>query len=114
MRERRQKDKQLYEELFRRIGALAEDGRIHLQAGDHLRLGETLDACHGLLEEIGVSTPLLNRLAAAARRAGALGAKLSGAGLGGNVIALAEPERTAAVEEDLRASGAVAVFRTSL
>ena len=44
-----------------------------------------------LLGELGVSTPALDGLVAAARAAGAYGAKLTGAGLGGAVIALTPP-----------------------
>jgi mevalonate kinase len=114
VRERRARDEGRYEELFRRIGGLAEDGRGYLERGDLRRLGETLNACHDLLQAVGVSTPLLDRLTDAARKAGALGAKLSGAGLGGNIIALVDPGHCAAAEAELRASGAAAVFRTDL
>ena len=47
-----------------------------------------MDENHRLLQEIGVSCPELDALVAAARAAGALGAKLSGGGRGGNMIAL--------------------------
>ena len=47
-----------------------------------------MDENHALLQEIGVSCPELDALVAAARAAGALGAKLSGGGRGGNMIAL--------------------------
>jgi len=54
-----------------------------------------------------VSSPELELLIKAARSAGALGAKLSGGGRGGNMIALVEDEYTGEVEEALRAAGAV-------
>ncbi len=114
VRERRRADPARYEGLFKFIGALAAKGREYLEDGDREMLGQTMLECHGMLEAIGVSTPGLNRLVAAARNAGAFGAKLSGAGLGGNVIALIDPPNCAAVESALRASGAVAVHRTSL
>ncbi|MGE5072813.1 MAG: mevalonate kinase, partial [Anaerolineae bacterium] len=57
-----------------------------------------------------------NRLVDAARRAGALGAKLSGGGRGGNMIALIDPAMTTArltpIEETLRKAGAKRVIRT--
>jgi mevalonate kinase len=114
VRERRQAEPARYAEWFAQIGGLADKGRTFLESGGREMLGETMNACHGLLQTIGVSTPGLDRLAAAARAAGAAGAKLSGAGLGGNVIALAEPQDFPAVESGLRSSGAVAVFHTSL
>jgi mevalonate kinase len=114
VRERRDADPARYDELFRRIGSLAEEGRGHLVSGRISQLGATLDRCHELLRAIEVSTPALDHMVEAARGAGAYGAKLSGAGLGGNIVALADPARLAAVEAALRASGAAAVFRTSL
>ncbi|MFT7626134.1 MAG: mevalonate kinase, partial [Myxococcota bacterium] len=51
-------------------------------------------ANHALLREVGVSTPELEKLVKVARQAGALGAKLTGSGLGGFVVVLARsPER---------------------
>jgi mevalonate kinase len=114
VRERRDADPARYDGLFRRIGDLAEEGRGHLVSGRIPQLGETLNRCHELLRAIEVSTPALDRMVEAARGAGAYGAKLSGAGLGGNIVALADPARLVAVEAALRASGAAAVFRTSL
>jgi mevalonate kinase len=67
-----------------------------------------------LLREMGVSAPVLERLVAAAQEAGALGAKLSGAGRGGNVIALVKPEARRVVEEALFAAGARHVISTTV
>lgn len=68
------------------IGALVE------QAGGLLdrprELGAALDENHALLRRLGVSTPALDELCAMARAHGALGAKLSGSGGGGVVMAL--------------------------
>ncbi|MBN1440696.1 MAG: mevalonate kinase [Anaerolineales bacterium] len=114
VRERRQADPQRYDGLFRKIGELAEEGRRLLEAGQAAPLGAAMNRCHGLLTNLGVSTPLLDRMADAARQAGAFGAKLTGAGLGGNVIALVDPARIPEVEAALTASGAAAVYRTNL
>ena len=59
---------------------------------------------HGLLSGLGVSTPELDALVHAARAAGALGAKLTGAGGGGAVIALA-PDRGEEVLRRWRSMG---------
>jgi mevalonate kinase len=69
-----------------RIGALVQEARDVLH--DAPALGELLDENHALLQAIGVSTPALDRLVELARGAGALGAKLAGAGGGGVVLAL--------------------------
>ncbi len=59
---------------------------------------------HGLLSAIGVSTIELDDLVYAARHEGALGAKLTGAGGGGCMIALAEEENLSKIEKSIRAS----------
>jgi mevalonate kinase len=69
-----------------RIGALVREAEAALE--DVPALGALLDENHALLAEIGVSTPTLDALVALARRAGAAGAKLAGAGGGGVVLAL--------------------------
>lgn len=71
-----------------RIGALVGEARTAIH--DPRQLGELLTENHAHLREIGVSTPELDELVALAMEAGAYGAKLSGAGGGGIVIALVE------------------------
>ncbi|MGO2655087.1 MAG: mevalonate kinase [Pseudoclavibacter sp.] len=74
---------------------LAELGRITAEAVDDVRagdvsgLGQKMNDAHRLLAELGVSNARLDQLTAAARSAGAVGAKLTGGGRGGCVIALA-------------------------
>jgi mevalonate kinase len=82
---------------LRELGALADTGTAALLAGDGAALGAAMDRAHALLGELGVSTPQLDALCEAARTAGAWGAKLTGAGGGGAVIAIAAREREAAV-----------------
>lgn len=101
-----------YEALFDAIGELVKAARQSLEAGDLPALGRLMDENHRLLQAIGVSCPELDALVQAAKGAGALGAKLSGAGRGGNMIVLVTPERAAAVEQALRAAGAVRVIFT--
>ncbi len=110
VRERWEEDRARYEGLFRRIGEVVLAGREAIERGDLKRVGELMDENHRLLVEMGVSCPELDRLVETAREAGALGAKLSGAGWGGNMIALVEEEAIARVSEALRKAGAVAVF----
>ena len=71
------------------MGELAKAGERALAAGDLPTLGHLFNLAHGLLSAVGVSTPTLETLVYSARDAGALGAKLTGAGGGGAVIALA-------------------------
>jgi mevalonate kinase len=64
-----------------------------LQSEDDDELGSLMNRNHELLRQIGVSTPRLDRLVVAAKKAGALGAKLTGAGGGGCIIALCDDKK---------------------
>ncbi|MBV8757163.1 MAG: mevalonate kinase [Deltaproteobacteria bacterium] len=85
---------------LKELGALADTGTQALMRRDIDALGRDMNRAHALLAELGVSTPLLDALCDVARKLGAHGAKLTGAGGGGAVIALAprdkEPEILAA------------------
>jgi mevalonate kinase len=94
----------LYGRFFRLAGELARAGREALGTGDLEALGELMDAAQGLLNALGVSTAILERMIGIARGAGALGAKLTGAGGGGAIIALA-PSGNDAIVGELRAAG---------
>jgi mevalonate kinase len=101
-----------YEALFDGCGAVTGAARAAIEAGDLAQVGQLMNQNQALLEEMGVSGPELERLVGAARAAGALGAKLSGAGRGGNMVALVETETETAVREALLAAGAQAVLQT--
>ncbi|HZW89401.1 MAG TPA: mevalonate kinase [Myxococcaceae bacterium] len=78
-----------YGRLFKEMGRLAVEGTEALEAGDLESLGDAMNVNHGLLAGAGVSSPPLDTAVDALRRAGALGAKLTGAGGdGGAVVAL--------------------------
>ncbi|MBW7958123.1 MAG: mevalonate kinase [Anaerolineae bacterium] len=99
-----------FEAIFDACGRIASEGRAALAAGDMTAIGELMNENQSWLERMTVSSPPLERLIHAAREAGALGAKLSGAGRGGNMIALVTPELEEAVVAALMAAGAVRVF----
>ncbi|TAK12114.1 MAG: mevalonate kinase [Anaerolineae bacterium] len=82
-------DRQGYERLFAGCGDIAVRARAAIEGGDVGALGLLMNENHALLQKMGVSSPELDRLVDAARAAGAAGAKLSGGGRGGNMIALA-------------------------
>ena len=93
-----------HERRFDEIAAVVEAGARAAEAGDAAALGRAFDANHALLAALGVSSPEVEALVAAARGAGALGAKLTGGGAGGAVVALA-PE-SGRVAGALAAAGA--------
>jgi len=81
------------------IGDVVREGEDALREGDSAELGTLMDVDHGLLAALGVSSRSLDAMVWAARDAGALGAKLTGAGGGGCVVALDESDDTLAALE---------------
>ena len=74
------------------IGDIVREGETVLGSGDTETLGELMDFNHGLLAALGVSSRSLDTMVWAARDAGAIGAKLTGAGGGGCIVALDETD----------------------
>jgi mevalonate kinase len=101
-----------FEALFDAVGQVTHAARRHIESGAVTPLGALMDQNHSFLQELGVSSLDLDRLCQAARQAGALGAKLSGGGRGGNMIALAWPEAASQVASALLRAGAVRAFPT--
>jgi mevalonate kinase len=114
VRERWQQDRQRFDGLFGAIGQIVIEIREHLAAGDLIALGSALSRNQDLLREIGVSSPELERLIAAALAAGALGAKLSGGGGGGIMLALVAANRQETVARALLEAGATQVTQTAV
>ncbi|PMP85509.1 MAG: mevalonate kinase, partial [Roseiflexus castenholzii] len=114
VRRRWQEDPARYEALFDLVADVVHQARHALARGDVATLGALLDRNQEALEQIGVSSPELERLITAARRAGAAGAKLSGGGWGGVMIALVDPETVVSVREALLAAGAARVLETTV
>ena len=73
-----------------------------------------MDQNHALLQEMTVSSSELDKLVEAARKAGALGAKLSGGGRGGNMIALVKQETERPVAAALMEAGAKRTITTTI
>ena len=95
-----------YDQIFIKIGEISRNAAELIQAGSPAKLGSLMDENHNLLKSLGVSTPELDHLVISARKAGALGAKLSGGGLGGIIIALIE-EGGGQIAEEVVQAGAV-------
>jgi len=110
VRDARKRQPGLYEKIFDDIDALVLQSVSAIQENNIEALGEYMNINHGLLNALQVSSPELERLIGISRDAGALGAKLTGGGGGGAMIALcgdesaAESVRTALVEVGFEAS----------
>lgn len=93
--------------LLEELGRLAAEAEYDLANGRAKNMGERMTRAHKILAELGVSTPQLDSLVRTACAHGALGAKLTGGGGGGCVIALAESAEDARkVSAALREAGA--------
>lgn len=95
---------------FQEIGLLARLGEQALRSGDWPELGRLMNLNQLILERIGVSCPELEALNDAALAAGALGAKLSGSGGGGIMIALTMPTDRERVAAAIDAAGGEAII----
>ena len=88
VRERKEKDPEKYNPIFDRAENIAYLAKDALQDEDYKEVGKLMNENHKLLQQIEVSSKELDFLVKLARDHGALGAKLTGGGLGGNMIAL--------------------------
>jgi mevalonate kinase len=88
VKERREKEPEKYGLIFQEAEALVKDSRKQLEAFNLNKVGENMNRNHTLLQQIGVSCPELDLLVDLARNNGALGAKLTGTGRGGYMVAL--------------------------
>lgn len=100
--------------LFQQIGDIVRNAHTALQVGDTVNLGHLMNENHSCLQQLTVSSPELDHLVKTAIKAGALGAKLSGGGRGGNMIALTTPERAPYIQSALLNAGAKNVYPTEI
>ena len=96
-----------YETIFDQIGHLTMSASEAVKSGQLNELGELMNLCHGYLNALQLSTPELEEMIHVARQNGAVGAKLTGGGGGGSMIALC-PDSSAPVKAAIEAAG----FRT--
>jgi hydroxymethylglutaryl-CoA reductase len=99
-----QRNRALYERIFDEIDALTLHAVKALAANDLHQLGELMNICQGQLNALQVSSWEIEELLQIARDNGALGAKLTGGGGGGSVIALC-PEDSDRVVRAMRNAG---------
>lgn len=89
-------------------------GKAALVAGDWAAVGDLVNVHQGLLDTLNVNAPQLANLIFAARGAGALGAKFSGAGGGDCMFAVVDPENRAQVESAIRQHGTLVELETGV
>jgi len=94
VKERKEKNPKKYDEIFSRAENITYLAKRALEEGDYKGVGKLMNENHKLLQQIEVSSRELDFLVQVAVKCGAVGAKLTGGGLGGNIIALT-PGKTA-------------------
>ena len=105
-------DKQKWEKVFDKIGEIAKKAKEKIENGE--LIGDLMNQNHALLQDMTASSQELDQLVDAARTAGALGAKMSGGGRGGNMIALVKPEIAETVARSLKEAGAKNTIITTI
>ena len=93
-----------YEGIFDQIAQLTSAGTDALISAHYTELGECMNLCQGYLNALQLSTPELEELIHIARANGAMGAKLTGGGGGGSIVALC-PDEQDRVANAMRAEG---------
>ncbi|MBP2478560.1 mevalonate kinase [Crossiella equi] len=108
VRERFEREPAARERFVGTVSGLVRSAVRDLADGDAAAVGTAMTRCHEELRELDLSTTVIDAMARAATSAGALGAKLSGGGLGGCLIALVDRQETAwDVSRALLEAGAV-------
>ncbi|MFD5598852.1 mevalonate kinase [Leucobacter sp. NPDC058333] len=88
----REREPEATDALLSRLAEIAEHSIADLASGDRTAVGAAMSEAHSILHRVGVSSERLDAIVAAACAAGAAGAKLTGGGLGGCVIAVADSD----------------------
>ncbi|MBI2029274.1 mevalonate kinase [Candidatus Gottesmanbacteria bacterium] len=105
VRQEYNKSRAKLDSLFKQMTLIVDKASISLKNKDYQQLGLLMTKNHNLLQKLGVSTPLLDKMCKSAISNGAWGAKLSGAGGGDCMIALVNEDRKKSVEKAITESG---------
>lgn len=102
-----QKDKKRVNSVFGSISAIVEESKKAILGRDLKKLGMLMNENQQLLKYLGVSSPELDKLIGASLKAGAYGAKLSGAGGGDCMIAVVPPDKLRLVGREIERQGGI-------
>jgi len=112
VRQSREKDHQRINGFFDAIGSLVRNAKESFIQGNLAELGKLMLQNHRILQELNISLPELDELVDLAVENGAYGAKLCGAGRGGNVIALVKQEDAASIQQVFESRGVQEIVHT--
>ena len=100
--------------IINSLGELTTKAKHAMTINDPYSLGRYMSESHSYLNKLGISNEQLNNLVNTALQNNALGAKLTGGGLGGCMIALVNSENSKLIQEKLLAAGAKQVWEIPL
>ena len=98
----RERNPEIVNQLIDTMANISEEGLTALKEGELRCLGDLMNINHGILASLGVSISKLDLLVHASRMAGAFGAKLTGAGGGGCMIAVSEEKNLENIAKSIR------------
>ena len=102
---KRAREPEKVERIFAAIAKIVEEAKIKMLEGDWERVGRLMDFNQEYLRDLGVSSEKLEVLISAAKRAGAWGAKLSGAGGGDCMIVLGPRDKRDVIRKAIEGAG---------
>ncbi|MDP1722410.1 MAG: mevalonate kinase [Candidatus Gottesmanbacteria bacterium] len=103
--EKKEKNPEKVERIFQAIAKLVDEAKLRILEGDWERVGRLMDFNQEYLRDLGVSSEKLEAMIGAAKKAGAWGAKLSGAGGGDCMIAVARSDKREAIRKAIQEAG---------
>lgn len=112
VRQSREKDPQQINGYLDEIGSLVKTAKKAFEKGDLIELGNLMLQNHRLLQDLNISLPELDALVNLAVENGAYGAKLCGAGRGGNVIALVKEKDAPSLQQIFETHGVQGIVHT--
>jgi len=107
-------DRQKTQKIFGSIQSIVTSSIESIKSGNYRQLGQLMTQNHHYLQQLTVSSSELDTLVNVAIENGALGAKLSGGGRGGNMIALVNQSDAENIQNKLLDAGALRVFKTTV
>jgi len=113
VRAKKEADPAWFDDLLKKYCNVATKGEKAVEDGDMIKLGKLLNENHKLLQDLTVSCKELDTLVDAAREAGAVGAKMSGTGRGGLMLALTPTEESQNAVAEVLEKIAPQVWKTS-
>jgi mevalonate kinase len=115
VRQYRDEDRAKYDSMFWEIGSMASVAREVIRGGNRAELGMCMNRNHEILCDLGLTCGEVEHIVEAAREAGAAGAKVSGAGRGGCVLALlGDDTDEGALAAAIKQAGAREIYETEL